>query len=48
MTFKYKIIERLTKIVLFETNNFDTAQEIVLSQDNSNSHKRLLIIKVAV
>lgn len=48
MTFKYKVMHRLTKEILIETNNFEVAQKIVLSQDRGNMNKRLLILRKKV
>lgn len=48
MVFKYKILHRLTREILVETNNFEVAQKIVLSQDRGNSNKKLLILREKV
>ncbi len=48
MTFKYKIMERYTRRVMFVTNNFEIAQKIVSSQDRGNMNRRLLILREKV
>lgn len=45
MTFKYKVIDRYERKIILLTNNFEIAQKIVLSQDESNKHKKLLILR---
>ena len=48
MTFKYKVIDRYERKIILLTNNFEIAQEIVLSQDEKNKHKKLLILREKV
>lgn len=48
MIFKYSVVERYSRKIIFVTNNFEAAQKIVLNQDESNKHKRLLIIREKV
>ena len=48
MTFTYKVMDRLTKKVLFRTGSFEEARQIVLKQDRGNAHKVLLIIRETI
>ena len=49
MTFKYRVINRLTKKVIAVKDDFEDAKKkIVLSQDRGNMNKRLLILRARV